>query len=795
MQDLRYALRQMRGNPWFTTVTVLVLALTLGANAAVFSVVNAVLLRPLPFPDADRVVQIWETNLSRGQAEQVVSPYNFLDWQRQSSTLSDMAVYEWESPALITHGAPARLDACFVSGPFFRVYQAQPLLGRTFRADEDRSGERVVVLSYSAWRHYFSGDPKILGRPITLDREPYTVIGVMPDWFRFPAYGTDLWATPAFELKSESRGSHHLYGVGRIKRGATLSQAQAEMTTIAHRLERQYPDSNQGYGVKLVRLQDEMTGNFRRGLLLLWGAVALVLLIGCANVAHLLLARGVTRQKEFAIRSAVGANRPRLIRQLLTESAILAIAGGLLGLALSLAGVRLLTAGAGRIMPRNEAIHVDARVVIFTAIASLVTAVLFGLAPAFRASRVDLATAVKQSGWESATGGSWRLRSVLVISELALSVMLLIGAGLLMKTVWQLRRVDPGFQAANVLGMRISVAWSQYPEERQRAVLYQQIIDRVRALPGVEDAAATNDLPFSGSRTSSNFDIEGVTFPPRESPLADYRTVSSGYFNVMRIPLLKGRVFSEADNRRPTPLVAIINETLAHRYWPHSNPVGQHIVVHDRRCEIVGVVGNVLHQELTTAGPAEIYVPQYQGGTPDWSFFAVRSRTSLVSLVPAVRNAFREAAPQSPLYDVRTMEARLANSIAPQQFSAFALTAFALFALPLATIGIYGVVAFAVERRTQEMGIRMAVGAQPGDVLRLIVRQGLALGIVGVVIGVAGALAVTRVLASMLYGAKATDPATYLAISGLFLLIAALASYVPARRASRVDPMTALRWE
>jgi putative ABC transport system permease protein len=797
LQDVRYASRQLRSNPGFSAVTTLVLAFGIGANAAVFSVVNAVLFRPLPFPDSGQLVQIWESNPSRGAVQETVSPWNFVDWQNQSTTLPQMAVHEYESLALATNGAPERMDSALVSSGFFQVFQVAPQLGRTFSPEDDRPGSHSVVLSQKGWRSHFNSDPHIVGKAITLDGAPFTVIGVMPAAFRFPALGTDLWATPAFDLKAGSRGDHFLFAVGRMRPGVMLGQAQAEMSAIADRLQKQYPGTNRGSGITLVPLQEQMVGSFRRGLLLLWGAVTLVLLIACANVAHLLLARSAARQKEFAIRAALGARAPRLVRQLLTESGILGAAGGLLGLALSPLAIRLLMAagGQGHIVPRTEGIRIDENVIAFTAVASLLTALLFGLLPAFRSWRVDVVTAMKQSGWETSPGGSYRLRNVLVISELALSVMLLIGTGLLIKSLWQLERVNPGFDPANVLGVRISVPKSQYPGHRERAVLYQQMVDRIRAIPGVEDAAAINDLPFSGSRTTTSFDIDELPAAPGESRDSDRRGVTSGYFHVMRIHLLKGRLFTEADNRRESPRVAVINEALLHRYWQNANPLGEHLLIDDEHYEIVGVVGDVRHDNLAAAGRGEIYIPQYQGGTPPWAFLAIRSRSGLGSLIPTVRNALREVAPGEPVYDTRTMEQRLAGSIAPQQFNARALAAFASFALALAAIGIYGVVAFAVERRTHEMGIRMAVGAQPADVLRLVVGQGLRLGVIGVLFGVAGALAISRIIAGMLYATGTGDPITYLTVSIVFLGIAILASYLPARRAARLDPMRALRWD
>ena len=580
-QDLQYAIRQLRKSPGFTTVAVLVLALGLGANASLFTVINAVLLRPLPYPNAGDLVQIWEANQSQGELQGVVSPWNFVDWQKQSATMAELAVYEYESFALITSTAPERMRGVLTSSGFFPVFGVKPLLGRTFSADDDRLGSHSVILSYGAWQRRFQGDSNIAGKPITLNGEAYTVIGVMPATFQFPGATIEIWSTPAYDLNKRNRRSHYLYAVGRIRKGVTLGRAQAEMTTIASRLEQQYPDSNRGRTINLVPLQEQMIGSYRPALLLLWGAVALVLLIGCANIAHLLLARSASRQREFAIRAAMGAGRSRLIRQLLTESAILAGAGGLLGLALSTAGIRLLIAGGARFAPLIEGVHIDGQVLAFTSAASLCTAIIFGLLPALHASRVDLAAAAKQSGWEASSGGSYRLRSVLVVSESALSVMLLIGAGLLIQSLWRLGSVALGFVPENVVAMRVSLPESRY-DTAQRASQYQRIVDRIAALPGVTGVAATNDLPFSGSRTGTSFDIEGVPAAPGESRPSDYRTVSSAYFQVMQIPILKGRAFTEADNRRETPGVVVINEALLHRYWPHADPLGQRLIVNGK---------------------------------------------------------------------------------------------------------------------------------------------------------------------------------------------------------------------
>lgn len=794
-QDLRYALRQFRNNPGFASIAVLVLACGLGANASLFTVINAVLLRPLPFPNPGDLVQIWEANPSRGELQNVISPYNFVDWQNQSGTIAEMAVYKYESFSLITRTAPERMPGVLASSRLFDVLGVKPMLGRTFSADDDRPESHFVVLSYGAWQHRFHADPDITGKPITLNGEPFTVIGVMPAGFQFPGANIELWGTPAYDLKTRNRRSHYLFGVGRINRGITLGRAQAELTVIARHLEQQYPESNRGSTVSLVPLQEQMVGRFRPAQLMLWGAVAVVLLIACANIAHLLLARSASRQREFAIRAALGAGRSRLIRQLLTESAILASVGGLIGLVFSIGGIRVLMAGGARFAPRMEGMHIDGHVLAFTSVVSLLTAILFGLLPAFRASQIDLATSAKRSGWGTPSGGSYRLRGALVVSEIALSTMLLIGAGLLIESLWRLENVDTGFAPENVMAMRISLAESQYKTCIQRATQYHRMIERIEALPGVTGAAATNGLPFSGSRTSTSFDIEGIPPSRGESRDSDYRTVSSEYFRVMQIPLIKGRAFAEADNRREMPGVAVINEVLLHRYWPHTEPLGQKLILNGKRYEIVGVVGNVKHDNLAAAYEPEIYVTQYQGHTPSWTFLAIRSHTALASLIPAVRDAVRDVAPAEPLYDLRTMQERVAASVAPQRFTTLVLATFAAFALLLASIGIYGVVAFSVEQRRHEVGVRMALGARPGDVLHLVVRQGLLLGVAGIVLGGVGSLAIQRVLSSMLYGTRANDPGVVLIVSVVLAAITSLASYIPARRAARLDPMVALRHE
>lgn len=796
-QDARYAFRLLARDRAFTAIVVIVLALGIGANAAIFSVVNTVLLRPLPYSDSDRLVQIWENKISQGTRQGPVSPYNFLDWEKQSRSFRNMAAYQYESFALTTRGAPERMPGLLVSGDFFKVFDATPLLGRTFRANEDRPGNQAVVLSYDAWHQRFNADPNIIGKAITLNEQPYSVIGVMPADFQFPTAGTEVWMTPAFDLKARSRGDHFLFAVGQLNAGVTLSQAQAEVATIAHRLEKQFPGTNRSSGVVLVSLQEQMVGGFKTGLLVLWSAVTLVLLIACANVAHLLLARSVSRQKEIAIRASLGAGRARVIRQLLTESMLLSLIAGMLGLAIGVAGIHLLSAGGLKAVPRTHGIHMDGAVFAFTVVISVLTGIIFGIVPAFNASKLNLAVSLKQTGWgTSLNESSYRLRSVLVVSELALAVVLLIGSGLLIKSFWLLQNVDPGFRAQNRLTMRLGVPEAKYPGFLELAQLYQRVIDRVAALPGVESVGATNDLPFAGSRTGTSFYVEGR--PPahdEDSPVADYRTVSPDYLTTFAIPLIKGRTFTARDNQQEAP-VAIINQALAHKYWPHDNPIGRRLMgLGDRPVEIVGVIGDVKHDNLAAVDAPEIYVPQLQGHTPPWTFLVIHSHLPVQSLITAVRGAVRDVDPDDPLFSLQTMEERLSASIAPQQFNTLMLGVFAGFALVLAALGIYGVIAYAVTERTHEIGVRMALGAQRNDVLRLVVTQGLRLTVAGVMLGLAGALALSRVLSGMLYATRPTDPATFAIVTSVLLLVAIMASYVPARRATRVDPMVALRDE
>jgi putative ABC transport system permease protein len=792
VQDFRYALRLLRKSPGFAVAAVLTLALGMSANTVMFSVLNTVLLRPLPYPNPDRLVQIWETDARRGDMHNVVSPYNFLDWRSQSQTFEQMATYEYSSVVLTGQKAPARLSALFVTASFFDVLKVSPLKGRAFLPDEDQPGKpRVAVLGYGAWQRHFGGDKDIVGKSVLLDDQSYSIVGVMPAGFGFPQEGTEVWCLPGFDLKGTGRSSHYLQSVGRLKPGVSLQQAQTEMNTIAERLAATYHQP--GDGVRLVSLQNEIVGNARRSLLVLCAAVLAVLLIACANVAGLLLARAVGRQKEVAIRSALGGSHARLMQQFLAESVLLATLGGILGVALSYSAGRFVVAASQGAVPRLRDLQVDGRVLAFTAIACLLTGLAFGLAPALSALRIDLNSSLKESGASSQITDRLHLRSLFVVAEVALAMVLLVGGSLLAKTLWRLQHVDTGFRAANVLTFRFAVPPGKFNSE-QKGELYERIAEQLAVLPGVESVGATNDLPFGGSRSGSSFDIVGRAPDPQLPLDAGYRTVSPGYFHTMRIRLLQGREFSPHDNRDGV-FVAVVNQTFAKKFFANEDPLGHRLKSHDHFYEIVGVVGDVKHEDLGAPSFPELYLCNLQAELPPWTFFAVRSRTEPNALIATVREAMKQIAPEEPIYSVYSMTRRLEAWMSPQKFNSLLLAIFAGLALVLAAIGIYGVIAYSVVQRTREIGIRMALGADRANVLRLILRQGAKIGMLGLVIGTIAAYLSTRALSSMLYGVDPHDPLIFAAIAVSLFVVVVLASYIPARRATRVDPLIALRYE
>ncbi|MFL6208617.1 MAG: ADOP family duplicated permease [Pyrinomonadaceae bacterium] len=802
-QDLRYGLRMLVKTPGFTAVAVIALALGIGANSAIFSVVNTVLLRPLPYKDPERLMMVFEDNSRHGYPRDTPAPANYIDWRDQNQVFTGMAAIAEQDFSLTGAGEPERLDGRLVSASLFPLLGVEPRLGRAFLPEEDSpGGSRAVILSYGLWQRRFGADKSIIGKSLTLNGNSHTVVGVMPPDFQFPAREVQLWVPIAFTSQEAARrGSHYLDVVARLKSGVTVQQAQTEMTTIAARLQQQYPEQNTGVGAVVVPLHEQLVGDIKPALLVLLGAVAFVLLVACANVANLLLARAAARQKEIAVRVALGASRLRLLRQFLTESLLLAGLGGLVGLLLSLWGVHLLKAFIPENISQAKAITVDARVLIFTLAVSLLTGLIFGLAPATQASNFNLNETLKEGGRDSATGSrGHRIRALLVVAEVAVALVLLIGAGLLINSFLRLHNVDPGFRADHLLTMQIALPKQKYPDQTHRSVFYDELLRRVEALPGVQSAGVTTNLPLYPQGNSIGITIEGRPAPaPGQELIVATRVVSPHYFQTMGIQLLRGRGFSEQD-KADAPGAVVISETMARRFWPGEDPTGKRICPGrpespEDWMTIVGVVRDVRQFGLAAELKPQMYLSYAQAG-----FFAPRDlvvKTSVdpLGLAATVRANVWAVDKEQPVSDIRTMEEILSESVARQRFSTLLLGAFAALALVLAAVGLYGVMSYSVAQRTHEIGVRMALGAQTRDVLKLVVGQGLKLVLVGVLIGLAAAFVLTRVMASLLFGVSATDPVTFITISLVLLSVAVLASYIPARRATKVDPLIALRYE
>ncbi len=805
-QDFRYGARMLAKSPTFTVAALLTLALGIGANSAIFSVVNTVLLRPLPYKDPGRLVMIWEDNSRQGFPRNTLPPANFADYREQNHVFEGMAALTGRSFNLTGVGEPERIDGLRVSANLFQILDAQPQLGRVFSIDEDQPATgHVVILSNRLWQRRFNSDPAIVGKTVTLNGEGYTVVGVMPPDFQFhgalPGADDELLVPIAFSPReAASRGGHYLNVVARLKPGVTLEKAQAEMSSIAQRLQQQYPEHNTGVGSVVVSLHEQLVGDIRPALLVLLGAVGFVLLIACANVANLLLARAAARHKEIATRVALGAGRARLVRQFLTESLLLSTAGGLLGLLLSLWGVSMLKQFIPENISQVKAITVDAKVLGFTLLISLLTGVVFGLAPALQASKVNLSEMLKEGGRDSSTGRRGnRVRALLVIAEVAVSLVLLIGAGLLINSFLRLRNVDPGFRAENLLTMRVALPRSKYPDHAHRAAFYTEMLRRVEALPGVKSAAMTSPLPLIYNGDSMGVTIEGRPMPTGQEPDVVTRVVSSHYLRSMSIRLLQGRELGDQD-RADTMPVAVINETMARRFWPGEDPIGKRLapgsaVEHDDWITIVGIVNDVRQFELSAMPKPQMYLSYEQSEPFLLRDLVVKTDVEPSSLAGMVRSTIWTIDRDQPVSNIATMEEILSQSVKRERFSMLLLAVFATLALVLAAVGIYSVMSYAMAQRTHEIGIRMALGAQTRDVLRLVIGQGLKLALAGVAIGILIAFALTRLMTSLLFGVSATDPLTYVAISLVLVGVAVLASYIPARRAAKVDPMIALRQE
>lgn len=805
IQDLRFASRMLRKSPGFTSVAVLTLALGIGANTAIFSVVYAVLLKSLPYPQADRLVVLYENvRLPTYQNDRnEVSPGNLSDWTKQNSVFQNVAAYSNRSFNLTGMGEPLRVEGELVSANFFSTLEVEPPLGRAFAPEEDRPGApHVVVMSAGLWRSQFASDPQIVGKKLLLDGESYEVIGVMPSRFHFPDLDDQLWVPLAMTPgESENRGSHYLDVFARLEPGVTLKQAQAQMFRIAKHLTELYPASNTGQSVNIVPLQEDLAGPVRATLLVLWGAVGVVLLIVCANVANLLLARASGRQSEVAVRLALGASRPRLLRQLLTESTLLALFGCAFGLLLGRWGVSALKLLATSHLPRTEEFSLDTSVFVFSIVIAILVGVISGLAPALQAGRESLHETLKSGSRESATGSRLGLRNLLVVVETALGVIVVIGAGLLLRSFLRIEQSPLGFQPQGVLSFRVIPRGRKYSQPSERSAVYQQAIERLEAVPGVQTAAAVTFIPLTFVRGSKGFTIEGrPPIAPGQIPMAGYDVVTPGYFATMHIPLSHGRDFLWSDTPETQPII-IINEAMAKAYWPQEDPLGKRIRQGgpDERqllwLTIAGIVGDVREFDPLTAPRPTMYFPITQfpdGILRDW---VVRSVRDPLTVASSVRAAVWSVDKDLPVTRVRTMEEVWSLSIASERLNLLLFVLFALLALVLSTVGIYGVMAYNVAERTREIGIRVALGARSNDVLKLVLARGFRLAGLGLLLGVAAAFALTRLMASMIYGVSSTDAATFSTVALLLGAVALAACYIPARRALRVDPIVALRYE
>ncbi len=796
----------MRKSTAITTIAVISLALGIGANTVIFSVVNAILLKSLPFNDPDRIVLAWGSSSNEGNHRSQVSATDVDDWRNQNSVFEDITTYGGWSATLLGDGEPERIQGIQVGDGYFSIMKATPMLGRAFLPEEQQDGKDfVIVLGYGLWQRRFSGDPNVVGQTVSLSGRPYTIVGVMPaDFQPLPTSLVDprgdFYRPVAEPHDEEQRSARHLRSIARLKDGVTVEQAQAEMTAIASRIEQEHSANNTGYGVRLVSLSEDTVGGLRPTLLMLFGAVAFVLLIACANVGNLLLARSAARQKEIAIRRALGAARSRLVRQFLTESVLLAMVGGGLGLLLALRGTSIVEALGSQVTPLLTGIKIDSSVLVFTLVASILSGIVFGLAPALHVSNPDLNESLKEGGRSSGAGASRnRLRSALVVSEVAMALVLLICAGLLIKSVLRLRDVSPGFSSENQLTMNITLPSAKYPKAPMWVAAYNQMIERIESLPGVQSAGLTSVLPLSGNFDGRALVVEDYPKPRGEEIDVDLYITTPSYLHTMAIPLLKGRALTEQDTEN-VPQVALINETMARELWPDQNPIGKRIKFpgSERQPQpwrtIVGVMGDVKQYGLDRKDPMQIYLPEAQFPTPFMSL-VVRTSVDPKTMIAAVRNEIHAVDKDQAIYNITTLDQLLAGSISLRRFSMILLIIFAGVALMLASVGIYGVISYSVTQRTHEIGIRMALGASRRDIIKLVVGQGMTLTLAGVGVGLAASFALTRVLESLLFAVSETDPTTFILIPATLTIVALGACFVPARRATKVDPMIALRYE
>jgi putative ABC transport system permease protein len=811
LQDVRYGIRSLLKRPGFTAVALVTLALGIGANTAIFSVVNAVLLRPLPFKNPDRIMMVWERRTNSHSANLPVSGHEFVAWKERSQSFDALALVHPDGLNLTGRGDPVTVSAAQVSADFFSVIGVAPMFGRSFLPGEDQSDAQTAVLGQKLWNQRFGSDPKIVGQNVVLNNQTYNIVGVMPQLELMPDVLLPI------NLPDEARkvGKHSHQVMGRLKAGVTLAQAQTELAYISHQVEQERPNSNTGHGVQIVTLHEETVGNVRTALFVLLGAVAFVLLIACANVANLLLTRAAARQKEMAIRSALGAGRWRLVRQMLVESLLLATAGGALGLLAAVWLIEFIPKLRVLGIPRLEQVNIDYRVLASTVNFSLFAGLFAGIAPALRHSGPRLSQWMNEGTRGSGSRDRRRISKVLVVVEVALALVLLIGGGLMLKSFVKLVKVDPGFDPHQVLRLDLALPGTKYPEARQQVAFYEQLIERLKALPGAQSVGATTQTPLNPGDNWSPFVIEGRPELSRgQEQQAAMRSVTDDYFRTMKIPLRSGRFFSPADARRALPVMRwydqqpypehynepqpiptiLINETMARIYWPNENPLGHRIkIIASPWLTIVGVVGDIHHTGLDAKPNPEMYLSDLQEPSNSLAIM-MRTTGDPLQLAAAAREQVKALDKDQPL-TVATMEQIFSESVAGQRFNTLLLGLFGALALILSMIGVFGVINYSVVQRTHEIGIRLALGAQRRDVFKMIISQGLVLALVGVAIGCAGALALTRLLTGLLFGVSPTDVETFVVVSLLLTVVALLACYIPARRATKVDPLEALRYE
>jgi putative ABC transport system permease protein len=814
LKDIRYGLRGLLKRPGFTLVAIITLALGIGANTAIFSVVNAVVLRPLPYAEPDRLMTLWET--MPGENQRSVAPGNFVDWKSQNKTFEDLAATFYANFNLTSDGEPDRIDGATITSNLMSVLGVSAQLGRTFQPDDDEHQDRnVVLISDGLWKRRFGADRNVVGRNITIDETPHTIVGVMGGGFQFPAR-SDLWvlgrnrgAVPMSLISQvptndwvHGRDAHFIKVIGRLRPGITISQAQSDIAGVTRRLEQDFPKSNGGLGSNVVPLHAQVVGEVRSMLFILLGAVGFVLLIACTNVANLMLARATQRDREIAIRAAVGASRLRLIRQLLTESLLLSIVGGLAGLLVSIWAVAVFVKLSPGDIPRLNEASVDFRLLGFTLLVSLLTGLGFGLLPAFQATRTNLNTSLKEGGTKASEGRQRRgARNILVVTEIALAQVLLVGAALLAISYVRVTEINPGFNPERVLTAKIAPSNKKYPDAKSRSTFYTTVLERLESLPGVESAGMVMNLPLTGSSMNRGFRVEGRPEPKAdENVTMDFQIVSPNYFSTLEIPVKRGRGLNATDNET-SERVVVINETMARQYWPNEDPIGKRMGIGESTKDtswrtIVGVVSDNRHASLSEPAAPTAFIA-YRQDLESWPRmgFVIKAKTDAASLSSAVRKELAEIDRAQPVYAIEPMENLLRTSVAQRRFIMLLLGSLSAIALALAMVGIYGVISFSVSERTQEIGIRMALGARAADVVRMVLGQGMRVALIGIVIGLGAAFALTRLLSSMLFEVSATDPRTFSIVAALLGSVAFFACYLPARRATKVDPLVALRCE